>query len=212
MPPHKIGFITGLTAELALLKSTPYLAAAGGGTPEGAAGAATNLIAEGATALISFGLAGGLNPALRPGAILIPATVIEARLARACDPALLAWLGGPTDATIVAGAAIAATAADKASLFTITGADAIDLESGAVARAAAAAGIPFAVLRAICDPAERDLPPAALVALNAKGRIGGLRVLGAVLRQPRQIPALLVLSADAAAARAMLKARLAALR
>jgi adenosylhomocysteine nucleosidase len=208
MDRSRIGFVTGLTAEMALLKGTPYRAAAGGGTPEGAADAATRLIAEGAEALISFGLAGGLNPALAPGATLVPERVVEGGGSYVCDSALLVWLGGATCAALLAGVAIAVTAAEKAMLFTQTGADAIDLESGAVARIAAGAGIPFAVLRVVCDPAGRDLPPAALVALNAKGRIGGVRVLASVLRRPGQVAGLVRLAGDAAAARRALHARL----
>jgi adenosylhomocysteine nucleosidase len=211
MDRDRIGFVTGLTAELALLKATPYRAAAGGGAPAGAADAAARLIAEGATALISFGLAGGLNPALAAGALLVPERIVEGDKTYVCDSTLLAWLGGATCAALFAGSAILVTTAQKAASFAQTGADAIDLESGAVARTAAGAGIPFAVLRAVCDPAGRDLPPAALVALSAAGRIGGFRVLTSVFRHPSQLRVLLKLAGDAAAARQALRARLHAL-
>jgi adenosylhomocysteine nucleosidase len=81
----------------------------------------------------------------------------------------------------------------------------VDMESGAVAAVAAAHGLAFAVLRAICDPAARDLPPAALAALDAGGAIMALRVGASVLRDPAQIPALFKLAADAARARAALR-------
>jgi adenosylhomocysteine nucleosidase len=113
---------------------------------------------------------------------------------------------------MLAGAAIAVTVAEKKSLFEATGADAIDLESGAVARVAAARGVPFAVLRAVADPAERNLPPAALVALDRSGRIGFLRVLASVFGNPAQIPGLLALARDAAAARRALKGKISSLR
>jgi adenosylhomocysteine nucleosidase len=71
--------------------------------------------------------------------------------------------------------------------------------------------LPFAVLRAVADPAERDLPPAALLALDGGGRISFLRVLGSVIRNPGQVPGLLALAGDAAAARRALKERLRAL-
>jgi adenosylhomocysteine nucleosidase len=92
---------------------------------------------------------------------------------------------------------IAATAQEKAALAARTGAIAIDLESGSVARVAAEAGIPFIALRAICDPADRDLPPAALLALDAYGHARPLAVLWSVLRHPRQIPALMVTAREA---------------
>ncbi|MDR3530287.1 MAG: hypothetical protein P4L90_07030, partial [Rhodopila sp.] len=80
-------------------------------------------------------------------------------------------------------------------------AHAIDLESGAMARVAEAHGLPFIVVRAICDPAERDLPPAALVALDPEGGIGLIPVLRSVLKQPNQLPGLLALARDAGRAR-----------
>jgi adenosylhomocysteine nucleosidase len=56
-------------------------------------------------------------------------------------------------------------------------------------------------VRAVCDPADRDLPPAALAALNSAGVIGLGRVLASLLRAPRQLPLLLGLARDASAAR-----------
>jgi adenosylhomocysteine nucleosidase len=106
---------------------------------------------------------------------------------------------------------VVAEAAAKAALFAGTGACAVDLESGAVARVAARHGLPFAVLRAVCDPAGRTLPPAALVALDAGGAIVPLRVALALLRRPNQLPALLALAHDAAAARRALHARVQAI-
>jgi adenosylhomocysteine nucleosidase len=211
MDVEKIGFVVGLKAEIALFKGRPRLGGVGGGTPEGAADVATLLIEEGAEALVSFGLAGGLKPGLAPGAVLVPGRVVEGDHAYECDPALVAMLGGATIGAMLAGKEIAVTAAAKAALFAASGADAIDLESGAVARAALAHGLPFAVLRAVADPAERDLPPAALLALDGGGRISFLRVLGSVIRNPGQVPGLLALAGDAAAARRALKERLRAL-
>ena len=83
------------------------------------------------------------------------------------------------------------------------------MESGAVATVAAAAGVPFAVLRAICDPADRDLPRAALVGLDDAGRIAPMRVLWSLIRNPGQIGGLIALAGDAAAAREALRARVA---
>ncbi len=184
--------------------------AIGGGGPAGAAQAAESL-APHVSALISFGLAGGLDPALPAGALLVPATVLADDGAWRTDPALSAWLGGATPGALFGDGAILATAAAKAALHARTGAVAVDLESAAVARAAARHGLPFAVLRAVCDPAGRTLPHAALVALDAQGRIGPVRVASAVLARPWDIPALIALGADAARARRALAARVAAI-
>ena len=199
----KIGFVTGLAAEAALLRGR--LAAAGDGTPAGARAAAELLVAQGAQALVSFGLAGGLRPGLAPGTVLVPSGIAGGA---ACDSALMQWLGGSTGEPILAGERIAATVAAKAALYREFGAPAIDLESGAVAAAAAARGLPFAVLRAVADPAERDLAPAALIPLKGDGGINLAAILRSVARRPGQIPGLIGLARDAARARAALKGRL----
>jgi adenosylhomocysteine nucleosidase len=200
-----LGFVVGLAAEARIAARFGCPVRVGGGTPAGAAEAATRLIGEGATALVSFGLAGGLDPALRPGAIIIPATVISDDRSRQADGTLADRFGGFSGHIVLAGAAVAADAASKRCLYATTRADAIDLESGAVARVAESYGLPFVVVRVICDPAERDLPQAALVALDPKGGIGLLPVVWSVLRRPKQIPDLLRLGRDAALARRALR-------
>lgn len=117
------------------------------------------------------------------------------------DSGLAARFGGFTDHMYLAGESVAALASEKRALREATGAAAIDLESGPMAQAADAASVPFAVVRAVCDPAERDLPPAALFALDNAGAIGLSRVLFSVLRDIRQVPGLVALGRDAAAAR-----------
>ena len=69
----------------------------------------------------------------------------------------------------------------------------------------ARADIPFAVLRAIADPAERALPPAALIGLNAAGRPALGRVLLSLASQPGQLPALLQVARDTRRALAALR-------
>lgn len=205
------GFVVGLTAEGRIIGDLGRLGV-GGGTPEGAATAAATLAAGGVTHLISFGLAGGLDPTLRAGALVVPAEIVDEGRCHAADPDLLRWLGGVTAARLAAGRAVVADVAAKAALFRATGAAAVDLESGAVARVARAHGLPFAALRVICDPAARALPPAALAALDSQGAIAILRVLAAVLGSPAQIPALIRLAGDARAARAALRSAAAGLR
>jgi adenosylhomocysteine nucleosidase len=204
-PGPRPGFVVGLAAEARIAVRSGFPVRAGGGMPAGAAEAASELVRDGATALVSFGLAGALDPALRPGMVVVPETVLSAGQAFHADATLAAWFGGFTGHRLLAGETVAADATTKRALFTATGAQAIDLESGAVARVAASQGLPFAVVRAICDPAERDLPPAALIALDQHGAIGLLAVLGSVLRQPAQILALLALAGDAGRARRSLQ-------
>ena len=55
--------------------------------------------------------------------------------------------------------------AEKRSLHQRTGASTVDMESASVGAKAAEANIPFIVIRAAADPAERALPQSALVGL-----------------------------------------------
>ncbi len=196
-----VGVVVGLAAEARTARRLGHTVAIGGGGAAGAEQAARRLVAGGATALLSFGLCGGLDPALRPGALLIPRAVLDGATRYAADPALAARFGGITPHLLLGGTQVAATAAEKRQLWDATGAAAIDLESGAVARVAAASGLPFAVVRAVCDSAGQDLPPAALIALDAKGAIGLTRLLASLAARPGQLPALLALARCAAAAR-----------
>jgi adenosylhomocysteine nucleosidase len=152
-------------------------------------------------AVVSFGFAGGLDPALRPGAVIIPTSVLSGATTYSADPALAERFGGLTGHRLIAGRVAAVDAATKSYLHATTQAHAIDLESGSVARIALAHGLPFVVVRAISDSAATSLPPAALLALDGQGRINLIRVLGSLLRQPSQLPSLLRLASDAARAR-----------
>ena len=199
-----LGIVTGLAAEARLARPLGRVEI-GGGWPAGAEAAAERLVAGGAGALLSFGLAGGLNPALAAGAVVVPAAVLAGGRRFSTDATLAARFGAIAG-LLLAGETVLATLADKQAAFRETGALAVDLESGAVARVAARHRLPFAVLRVVCDPAGRALPPAALAALDSQGAIGAWRVLASVLAHPRQIAALLALAGDAARARRALGA------
>lgn len=204
----EIGIITGLQAEAHWLRKAGFAVQAGGGTPEGAKAAAENLIIQGAMGLISFGLAGGLKPGLKPGAVLVPPAIAEGAELYSCDPALLAFLGGASAESMLAGQDIIASAEIKSRLYLATGCAAVDLESGAVGAVARAHQRPFAVLRAVADPAERNLPHAAMVALKPDGSLDALALLRSIARRPGQIPGLIAVGRDAAAARKALIERL----
>jgi adenosylhomocysteine nucleosidase len=191
----------GLAAEARVAERFGYPVLIGGGTPAGAADAAYRLVEQGANALVSFGFAGGLDPALRAGSLVIPASILSEGRLYTAEPSLADRFGGLTGHCLIAGTSAATDATTKRQLHAETRAHAIDLESGSVARVAEDFGLPFVVVRAISDAADRDLPPAALLALDRRGRIDIVRVLASLLRQPAQLPALLSLASDAARAR-----------
>jgi adenosylhomocysteine nucleosidase len=205
-----IGVVVGLAAEARIARRLGWPVAVGGGTSSCAKLADRRLVNDGARALVSFGLAGGLDPALAPGAIIVPSAVIDDDHRYPTDPKLSNLLGGTTPHLLLGANTIVAAVVEKARLYSETGAAATDLESAAVARVAKTNSIPFSVLRAICDPADRTLPPAALAALDRHGAIAIGRVLASIAAHPTQIPALLALASDAMTARRALLARVSA--
>ena len=206
-----LGIVVGLEAEARIARRLGVPVEVGGGDDAGAAAATARLISQGIQSLLSFGLAGGLEPALAAGSLVVPDVVISRDGHFPTDPPLASTLGRVGGA-VFSGGMVVATASAKRTLFAQTGAACVDLESAAVAEAAARYAIPFAVLRAVCDPAGRSLPLAALVALNGAGRIGVWRVAHAAVGRPQEMPALVGLAADAYRARRALARRVSALR
>ena len=202
-----LGVVTGLTAEAKIAQRLGVPVRAGGGTPEGAERAARELATLGVTALLSFGLAGGLDPELQPGDLIVPNAVVEDGRIRIASRLLSGCLGEARHGMLLSYNRIVTSVAEKAELSKSTLCRVVDMESGAVARVAEMNGLPFAVLRAVCDDAARTLPDAASAALNSKGAIAISRVALSVLLNPLQIPALITLGRDAGRARAALVGR-----
>jgi adenosylhomocysteine nucleosidase len=198
----RVAAVTGLRAEARLAARGLWRVGCAGGDAAATRAELGRLVAAGATLLVSFGIAGGLDPALAPGTLVVADRVTGA--AGAHPPPLIPAVAGARIGGVVGAAAPAATAAAKAALFRETGALAVDLESGLVAEAAARAGLPYAVLRAVADPAWRDLPPAACIPLRRDGTPDLAAVLLAVARRPGQIPALVSVARDMRAALATL--------
>ena len=209
-----VGVVTGLRAEARCLRASNLRVACSGGSAERARIEAARLVAEGAAGLVSFGVAGGLAPDLRPGALLLPETVVSRdgrstptdsgwreRLKARFEKGELAPPGG----LLVGSDRVVATIADKQRLYETTGALAVDMESHEVAAIAGAARIPFVVVRAIADPYDRVVPQAALEALRPDGGARVLAVLGGVIREPGQLLALMRLGRDSAMALATLR-------
>jgi adenosylhomocysteine nucleosidase len=201
----RVAAVTGLAAEARIARRAGLAAVASGGDAARTRAVIARLIADGATALVSFGICGGLDPALQPGCLLLPEAVRDEagkrwaadRAWHARTAAALAAHGiAARHGDLLGADAIVASPARKAVLRRESGAIAADLESHHVARAAVEKGLPFLVLRAVADPAERALPPAALIELDASGRPALAAVLLSLARHPVQLPALLRVAID----------------
>lgn len=210
--------LTGLVAEARIARRAGLAAAAGGGNAARTRAQAEQLLAQGASALISFGIAGALDPALAPGVLVLPHAVVEEEGAcwqvdagwRALLLAAFARSGlALSEGDLLGSSQVIDSVAGKSAAFHRTGAVAVDLESHLVAQAASRAGRPFLILRAIADPAERCLPEAALHGLDDTGAPALGRVLLSVAIHPGQIHALLRVAADTRRALAALRLSLA---
>ncbi len=168
------------------------------------------LARSGTRGIISFGTAGGLSPDMKPGDILIASSIITANVrlstTREWSNTLVTALPGARRGDIAGVDAPVLSVADKSALWRATGAAAVDMESHLAGEVAARYGLPFAVLRVIIDPAHRSIPTSALAGMRDDGKTDAMAVATALMREPRQLGALLRLGRDAQKAkRALLR-------
>ncbi len=158
--------------------------------------------------VISWGLCGGLDPRLRPGDLILGADLVSADGRISTDEAVTSSLaqgliGAGTHVAVerAAGAASPVLRAEaKAELRRETGAAVVDMESVTAGRFALERRAPFAILRAVADPADRDLPPLVSRAVDPDGRIRTSAVIGELVRSPRQLAGLAAAARDSRAA------------
>jgi adenosylhomocysteine nucleosidase len=185
--------VVGMTREAKIL--TGALVVIGGGDLEGLAGRLEDELRGGVAGVVSFGLCGALDPSLKVGDLVIGEAVADADDSYDADAAWTARIGVLLPEAKVGRFAGAqrpvASAAEKAELRRRTGAVAVDLESFSVAKLARWFGVPFAVVRAVSDAADRALPPAAQVGLGVDGRPAIGPVFASLRSNPWQIGALI---------------------
>ncbi|MEJ0007493.1 MAG: hypothetical protein WDM77_14290 [Steroidobacteraceae bacterium] len=167
--------------------------------PAAAARASLALVAAGAQGLLSFGLAGALDPGLRAGTVLLPDAVSdEAGTVHATSAPWRGRLAGVAAAgiggTLLSVAQPLMTAAAKSQAWTSTGAVAVDMESFAIAGVAQATGLRFAVARVVLDTATDSVPASVLEATGTRGEVAPWRLLAGLARRPAEVIALLTLA------------------
>jgi adenosylhomocysteine nucleosidase len=158
--------------------------------------------------LVSFGVAGGLAPQLPTGACVVGSHVLCGSRSMPTDRSwsekLLQTIPGAVSGGLLGVSAPVAHPRDKRELYTKTGAIAVDMESHVVAAVGLEHEIPFAAIRVITDPAKRALPASAIAAMRPNGTTDIAAMFRAVLKRPRDVPALVRTAIDARAARASL--------
>ena len=141
--------------------------------------AARTALSAGADALVSWGSAGGLDPSLGSGTIVVPDRVVDASgNVRASDQEWSRRLraAASEQLSVAAGAMLHSERPiedprHKQRMYADTGAAAVDMESGGIARIADEAGIPWIAVRVVVDPAAAVLPALARSAVRDDGRL-----------------------------------------
>lgn len=176
-----------------------------------ARGAALKLREFGVNALVSFGVAAALDNKLIPGDLVLPESIVAGgeslpvnmewrnRLERLLS-AHLTVTGG----ILVSSETPLTSRQEKLALGEAIGACAADMESAAVAKVAADAGIPFVAIRAIVDPVDFSPPEALLSAVYPDGGVDFIRLITLLIGHSVSIKTLFHLALGMHAARATL--------
>ncbi|MFB0505490.1 MAG: purine phosphorylase [Thermodesulfobacteriota bacterium] len=202
-----LGVVTALKAEAQVLIKKPMATGEVLHLPEGillkisgigarrARVASETLVKKGATALLSWGSAGGLLATLSPGSLILPEKVLSSdRISFSVDTQwherLCARLSGHADlhtGLLIQSPTVLRSPEEKIAMFNRYGAIAVDMESAAVAQVALLEGVPFMAIRAVSDPAYVSIPPSAMITIDERGIFRPVRLLRSIFRHPREL-------------------------
>ena len=164
---------------------------------------ARRLVEAGCRLLLSWGVAGGLDPLVRPGEMLIPVAVVDesggcwplslehGEAAAGVAPAPFRWEDHGQGRMMLGLDRLVLEPEDKSALFALTGALAADMETHRVAQVAAEAGVPALAVRAVGDPVNNRVPELAVRALGEDGRPRVGAVAAGLARRPWDLGALM---------------------
>ena len=211
--PPMIGIVTALEMERGWIRSMNErcLVEVGGMGRARAEAATKRLLARGATGIVSWGIAGGLDPDLEPGTVVVPEFVVDGERGRRFTDAgwrdrLLAKIDDLVPISVEPmfhADEVVILPVTKRELFDRWTAGAVDMESAGIARVAQEAGVPWLIIRVVGDVADQELPKAVTELSDENGRLRFAAVAGLVFR-PRLWPTLIALGrANAAAGRSM---------
>ena len=207
-----VGIVTALASEARALtsrnlrvRSALPLGADGvmwlsGMGQEAAREGALALVEAGATALVSFGVAGGLAPGLRSGTLFCPSCVLDERshdyqpdaIWRAALMQRIEKAGHPlvSQGSLLSLPTPLISVADKAAMRERHQSLAVDMESAAIAAVASEHHLPFLALRAIVDERDDPLPIELQRYVDAWGRPRVSSLAVALLRHPQWLAVL----------------------
>ena len=198
----RVGIVTGLPFERDIVlrvgrrcgwaDAAPLVESAGIGGPE-ADHIIQKMADSGVSGVISFGLAGALDPDLSSGDLVLadravdPAGV-EYRVAASWRVRLGIEFGSKeriVSGALFSGPEMISSREEKAALRQRSAAVAADMETAAIAAVSARLGLAFVAIRAISDPAAFSLPSAVMASAGGeKVNLGRLAL--DVIRRPLQ--------------------------
>tara|TARA_Y100001936_G_C16089733_1_gene684968 strand:- start:1520 stop:2206 length:687 start_codon:yes stop_codon:yes gene_type:complete len=200
----RLGIITGSHLEAKCLRQADFSSEldirCSGASSDRAGEVARTSIAAGCEGLVSFGLAGGLDPSLEAGSLIVADTVIGPDGTKVqTDKYWREYIGEvfeENEVSFKTGAIlglneIAYSAETKKDLFQGTKAMCVDMESHAVIREASIKNIPFLGLRVVADTANDEVPHAAAYALLPDGAVNYGSLLMALAKKPSDISGLM---------------------
>ncbi len=179
---------------------------------ENAASAAQQLIDHGATALVSWGTAGGLSSDLFPGDILLPEFVEldsqqyqtdhnwQQRLVDQIDANLKSH-----DGLLIQSNKVISSSDQKSQLQKQSSAIAVDMESGSIAKIADQNNLPFLIIRSVVDTCDEIIPLSAINSIDEFGQTKPTALTASLIKNPGDISKLIKLSKHFRQARKSLK-------
>jgi adenosylhomocysteine nucleosidase len=186
-----LGILCGLESEKKIAsKIGGSLVACAAARPQKARDLARELVAMGATRLMSFGIAGSLDSSVKLGDVFIGTRVASATGQWACDEA---WGRALADKIphakrggVYGSEILVPTVEAKDALFQQTGCAIVDMESQCAAEVAAEANLPLMVVRSVCDDSVMNVPPLVMAAIAEDGSINVLRGVWHLALHPAQ--------------------------
>jgi hopanoid-associated phosphorylase len=187
-----LGILCGLHDEAKIAKTIAGAkVACAAAVPQKARALAEDLVKQGATSLMSFGVAGALDSSLPVGALVVGTHVLSKDGRWSCDAALgnvlAKQLPQALRGDVWGSETLVPTGAEKIGLNKMSGCIIVDMESQCAAEVAAKANLPLAVVRVVCDTANHNVPPLVMAAINPDGSTNYKNVLRGILREPFQL-------------------------